>query len=174
MPLPAISIGGGSGLTLPSSASSGLTTSSILIFVVSDVGDGDGDQNLICVTLLALAGAVSIAGGPSILSSVGVTNLTIGSGVRDKTFTLSSDIPSNSIVGTLAVAGTVSITLTVNLGLPACSTGGTSADADTHTTKKHLKLPMPLIRSLATLVYLGKHNAHKLVDAQLMQHGNNN
>jgi hypothetical protein len=31
-----------------------------------------------------------------------------------------------------------------------------------------------VIKSLETLVCIGKHNAHKIVHAQLMQHGNKN
>jgi hypothetical protein len=63
--------------------------------------------------------------------------------------------------------------LTSNFGIPARSTGGTSALlAGTHTTKKHLKLTEPVIKSLATLICIGKHNAHKIIHAQLMQHGN--
>jgi hypothetical protein len=125
------------------------------------------------LTLLTITGAVSIEGG-SYLSSV-ATNLPIGSGVGDNTSTLSSEIPSSSMGGTSAVAGTGGILLTTNFGIPACSTGDTSAVlAGTHTTKKHLKLAEPVIRSLATLVCICKHNAHKSVHAQLMQHGNNN
>jgi hypothetical protein len=102
-------------------------------------------------------------------------NLTIGSGVGDNTSTLSSEITSSSMGSTPAVAGTGGILLTSNFGIPACLTNGTSAlIAGTHTTKKHLKLTEPLIRSLATLVCIDKHNTHKIVHAQLMQHGNDN
>jgi len=81
-------------------------------------------------------------------------NLTIGSGVGDNTFTFSLEIPSSSVGGTSAVAGTGGITLTCLL--PAGSTGSTSAvQANTHTTKKRLKLTEPVIRSLVTLVCLG-------------------
>jgi hypothetical protein len=102
-------------------------------------------------------------------------NLTIGSGVGDNTFTFSLEIPSSSVGGTSTVAGTEGITLTSNLGLPADSTDSTSAvHADTHTTKKQLKLTEKVIRSLVTLVCLGKHNTHKPVYAQVIQHGNDN
>jgi hypothetical protein len=125
------------------------------------------------LTLLTVTGAVGIKGGP-ILSYV-ATNLTIGSGVGDNTSTLSLEIPSSSMGGTSAVAGTGGILLTSTFGIPARSTGSTSALlAGTHTTKKHLKLTEPVIKSLATLVCIGKHNAHKIIHAQLMQHGNNN
>jgi hypothetical protein len=112
-----------------------------------------------------------VEGGPNL--AYVATNLTIGSGVGDNTSTLSLEIPSSSMGGTSAVAGTGGILLT-NFGIPARSTGGTSAlQAGTHTTKKHLKLTRPVIKRLATLVCIGKHNAHKIVHAQLMQHGNN-
>ena len=76
---------------------------------------------------------------------------------------------------TSAVAGTGGILLISNFGIPARLTGGTSALlAGTHTTKKHLKLTESVIRGLATLVCIGKHDAHKIIHAQLMQHGNNN
>jgi hypothetical protein len=76
--------------------------------------------------------------------------------------------------GTLAVAGTGGdILLTSNFGIPARLTGGTSAlQAGTHTTKKHLKLTEPVIKSLATSVCIVKHDAHIIIHAQLMQHGN--
>jgi hypothetical protein len=75
---------------------------------------------------------------------------------------------------TSAVAGTGGILLTSNFGIPAFLTGGTSAlQAGTYTTKKHLKLTEPVIKSLATSICIGEHNAHKFVHAQLMQHGNN-
>jgi hypothetical protein len=124
------------------------------------------------LTLLAITGAVSVEGGPSF--AYVATNLTIGSGVRDNASTLSLEIPSSSMGSTSAVAGTGCILLTSNFGIPAHSTGGTSAlQAGTRTTKKHLKLTEPVIKSLATLVCIGKHDAHKIVHAQLMQHGNN-
>jgi hypothetical protein len=64
--------------------------------------------------------------------------------------------------------------LTSNFGIPAHLTGSTSAlQAGAQTTKKHLELTEPVIKSLATLVCIGKHDAHKIVHAQLMQHGNN-
>jgi hypothetical protein len=123
------------------------------------------------LTLLTVTGAVGIKGGPNL--AYVATNLTIGSVVGDNTSTLSSDIPSSSMGGTSAAAGTGGILSTSNFGIPAHSTGGTSAlQAGTHTTKKHLKLTEPVIKSLATLVCIGKHNAHKIVHAQLMQHGN--
>ncbi len=77
--------------------------------------------------------------------------------------------------GTSAVAGTGGILLTSNFGIPTHLTGSTSAIlAGTHTSKKHLKITEPVIKSLATLVCIGKHDTHKIVHAQLMQHGNNN
>jgi hypothetical protein len=125
----------------------------------------------VSLTLLTVTGAVSVKGGPNL--TYVATNLTIGSGVVDNTSSLSLEIPSSSMGGTLAVAGTGGILLTLNFGIPACLTGGTSAlQAGTHTTKKHLKLTEPVIKSLATLVWIGKHDTHKLVHAQLMQHGN--
>ena len=64
--------------------------------------------------------------------------------------------------------------MTSNFGIPAHLTEGTSAlQAGTHTTKKHLKLTEHVIKSLVTLVCIVKHNTHKIVHAQLMQHGNN-
>jgi hypothetical protein len=172
MHLPALSFSGGSGLTLPSSASSGSTTSGILNAVVSDVSANDGGQKPINLTLLTFTGAIGVEGGPNL--SYVATNLTIGSGVGDNTSTLSSEIPSSSMGGTSAVAGTRGILLTSNFGIPAHLTGGTSALlVGTHTIKKHLKLTEPVIKSLATLVCIGKHHAHKLVQIQLMQHGNN-
>jgi hypothetical protein len=55
------------------------------------------------------------------------------------------------------------------------SAGGTlELLAVTHTTIKHPKLTEPVIRSLVTSVCIGKHDAHKIVHAQLMQPGNNN
>jgi hypothetical protein len=142
--------------------------------VVSGAGASDGGQKPISLNLLTITGAASVKGGPN-LSSV-ATTLTIGSGVGDNTSTLSLEIPSSSMGGTSsAVAGTGGILLTSNFGIPACLTGGTSALlAGTHTPKKHLKLTESVIRSLVTLVYIGKHDAHKIVHTQLMQHGNNN
>ncbi len=123
-------------------------------------------------TRASVPGAVGVKGGLSL--AYVATNLTIGSGVGDNTSTLSLENPSSSMGGTLAVAGTGGILLTSNFGIPAHLTGGTSAlQAGTHTTKKHLKLTEPVIKSLATLVCIGKHDAHKIVHAQLMQHGNN-
>jgi hypothetical protein len=130
-------------------------------------------KKTVSLTLLTITGAISIKGGPN-LSSV-ATDVTIGSDVGDNTSTLSLEVPSSSMGITSAVAGTGGILLTSNFGIPACSTGSTSALlAGTHTTKKHLKLTEPMIRSLATLVCIGKHNAQKIVHAQLMQHGNDN
>jgi hypothetical protein len=124
------------------------------------------------LTLLTITRAVGVKGGPNL--TYVATNLTIGSGAKDNTSSLSLKIPSSSMGGTLAVAGTGGILLTSNFGIPACLTGGTSAlQAGTHSTKKHLKLTELVIKSLATLVCIGKHNTHKLVHAQLMQHGNN-
>jgi hypothetical protein len=152
---------------------SGSTTASILNAVVSGTGASDGSWKPGSLTLLTVTGAVSIKGGPN-LSSV-ATNLTIGSGVGDNTSTLSSEIPSSSKGGTSAVAGTGGLLLTTNFGIPACLAGGTSALlAGTHTTKKHLKLTEPVIRSLATLVCIDKNNAYKIAHAQLMQLGNDN
>ncbi len=75
--------------------------------------------------------------------------------------------------GTSAMAGTGGILLTSDFGIPAHLTGGTSSlQAGTHTTKKHLKLTERVIKSLLTSVYIGRHNAHKIVHAQPMQHGN--
>jgi hypothetical protein len=100
-------------------------------------------------------------------------NLIIGWDVGDNTSSLSLEIPSISMGSTSAVTGTRGILLTSDSGIPACSTGGTSAlQACTHTTKKHLKLTEPVIKSLATSVCIGKHDTHKLVHAQLIQHGN--
>jgi hypothetical protein len=130
-----------------------------------------GSQKPISLTLLTVTGAVGVGGGPSL--AYVVTNLTIGSGVGDNTSTLSSEIPSSSMGSTSAVAGTGGILLTSKFGIPAHLTGGTSAlQAGTHTTKKHLKLTETVIKSLATLVCMGKHDAHKIVHAQLMQQGN--
>jgi hypothetical protein len=124
------------------------------------------------LTLPTVTGAVGIKGGPNL--AYVATNLTIGSGVGDNICTLSLKIPSSSMNGTSAVAGTGGILLTLNFGIPTRSTGGTSAlQAVTHTTKKHLKLTEPVIKSLATLGCIGKHDAHKIVHALLMQHGNN-
>jgi hypothetical protein len=124
------------------------------------------------LTLLTVTGAVGVKGGLN-LTYVAM-NLTIDSGVGDNTSSLSLEIPSSSMGGTLAVAGTGGILLTSNFGIPACLTGDTSAlQAGTHTTMKHLKLIEPVIKSLVTLVCIGKHNTHKIVHAQLMQHGNN-
>jgi hypothetical protein len=135
------------------------------------VAVASGSQKPVSLTLLTFTGAVGIKGGPSL--AYFATNLTIGSGVGDNTSILSSEIPSSSMGSTSAVAGTGGKILTSNLGTPAHSTGGTSAlQAGTHTTKKHLKLTEPVIKSLATLVCIGKRNAHKIVHAQLMQHGN--
>jgi hypothetical protein len=122
------------------------------------------------LTLLTVKGAVGIKGGPNL--SYVATNLTIGSGVGDNTTTLSSDIPSSSMGGTSAVAGTGRILLTLNFGIPAHLTSALLAG--THTTTKHLKHTEPVIKSLATLVCIGKHDAHKIVRAQLMQHGKDN
>ena len=141
--------------------------------VVNGAGAGDGGQKPFSLTHLNVTGAVSIEGGSNL--SYVATNLTVGSGVEDITPILSTEIPSSSMGGTSAVAGTGGILMTLNFGIPACLTVITSALlAGTHTTKKHLKLTEPMIRSLATLVYIGKHDAHKIVHAQLMQHGNNN
>jgi hypothetical protein len=171
MHLPALSFSGGSGLTLLSSVLSGSTTSRILNAVVSGAGAGDGSQYPFSLTLLTDTGAVSIEGGPNLVYVA--TYLTIGSGAGDNTSTLSLEIPSSSIGSTSAVAGTSGILLTSNFGIPARSTGGTSAlQAGTHTPKKHLELTESVIKSLATLVCIGKHDAHKIVYAQLMQHGN--
>jgi hypothetical protein len=123
------------------------------------------------LTLLTITGAVSIKGGPSL--AYVATNLTIGPGVGDNTSTLGSETPYISMGSNSAVAGTGGIRLTSNFGIPACLTGSTSAlQAGTHTTKKHLMLTEPVIKILATLVDIGKHEAHKIVHAQLMQHGN--
>jgi hypothetical protein len=103
------------------------------------------------LTLLTITGAVGIEGGPSL--AYVARNLTIGSGVGDNTSTLSSEIPSSSMGSTSAVAGTGGILLTLNFDIPAHLTGGTSAlQAGTDTTKKHLKLTEPVIKSLANLV----------------------
>ncbi len=124
-------------------------------------------------TLLTITGAIGVEGGPNL--SYVATNLTIGSGIGGNTSTLSSEIPSSSMSGTSAVAGTRGILLISNFGIPAHSTGSTSALlAGTHITKKNLKLTEPVIKSLPTLVCIGKHDAHKIVHSQLMQHGNNN
>jgi hypothetical protein len=136
------------------------------------VAAASGSQKLISLTLLTVTGAVGIKGGPSL--AYVATNLTIGSGVGDNTSTLSLEIPSSFMGSTSAVAGTGGILSTSNFGIPARLTGGTSAlQAGTHTTKKHLKLTNTVIKSLANLVCIGKHNAHKIVHAQLMLHGNN-
>jgi hypothetical protein len=112
------------------------------------------------LTHLPLPPTVSGKGGRN-LSTV-ATNHTLGSGFGDNTSTLSSEIPFGSMGSTSAVAGTGGILLTSNLGIPACLTGGTSALlAGTYTTKKNLKLTELVIRSLATLVCIGKHNTHK-------------
>ena len=130
-----------------------------------------GSQKLVSLTLCTVSGAVGVKGGPSLVYVA--TNLTIGTGVGDNTSTLSSKIPSSSMGSTSAVAGTRGILLTSNFGIPARLTGGTSAlQAGTHTTKKLLKLTEPVIKSLANLVCIGKHKTHKIVHAQLMQHGN--
>jgi hypothetical protein len=135
------------------------------------VAVASGSQKPVSLTLLSVTGAVGIEGGPSL--AYVATNLTIGSGVGDNTSTLSLEIPSSSMGSTSAVAGTGGILLTSNFGIPSRSTGSTSAlQAGTHTTKKHLKLTEPVIKSLANLVYIGKHDTHKIVHAQLMQHGN--
>jgi hypothetical protein len=165
MHLPALSFSGGSGLTFPSSTLSGSTTSSILNAVISGAGTSDGSQNPISLTLLTATGAVGVKGGPNL--AYVATSPTIGSGVGDNTSTLSLKIPSSSMGGISAAAGTGGILLTLNFGIPACLTGSTSAlQAGTHTTKKHLELTEPVIKSI------GKHDAHKTVHAQLMQHGN--
>jgi hypothetical protein len=123
------------------------------------------------LTLLTVTGAVGVKGGPNL--TYVAKNLTIGSGVGDNTSYLSLEIPFSSMGGTLAMVGTGDILLTSNFGVPARLTGGTSAlQAGTHTTKKHLKLTEPVIKSFATLVCIGKHDTHKLAHAQLMQHGN--
>jgi hypothetical protein len=135
------------------------------------VAVASGSQKSISLTLLTVTGAVGVKSGPSL--AYVATNLTIGTGVGDNTSSLSLEIPSSSMGGTLAVAGTGGILLTSNFGIPAQLTGGTSAlQAGTHTTKKHIKLTEPVIKSLATLVCIGKHDTHKLVHAQLIQHGN--
>jgi hypothetical protein len=135
-----------------------------LYAVVSGASAGDGGQKPISLTLLTITGATGVKGGPNL--SYVTTNLTIGSGVGDNTSTLSLEIPFSSMGGTSAVAGNGGILLTSNFSILACSNGGTSALlAGTHTTKKHLKLTEPVIKSLETLVCIGKHN--------LMQHGNN-
>jgi hypothetical protein len=135
------------------------------------VAEASGSQKSISLTLLTVTGAVSVEGGFSL--AYVATNLTIGSGVGDNTSTLRSEIPSSSMGSTSAVEGTRGIMLTLNFGIPACLTGGTSAlQAGTHTTKKYLKLTEPVIKSLATFVCIGKHDTHKTVHAQLMQHGN--
>jgi hypothetical protein len=171
MHLPALSFSGGSGLTLPSSKSSGSTTSSILNAAVSRADVGDGGQKPLSLTLLTITGAVGVKGGPNL--TYAAMNLTIDSGVDNNTSTLSSETPSSFMGGTSAVSGTGGILLTSNFGIPARSTGGTSAlQAGTHTTKKHLKLSEPVIKSRATLVCIGKHDAHKIIHVQLMQHGN--
>jgi hypothetical protein len=173
MHLPTLSFSGGSGFTLPSSALSGSTTSSILNAVISGAGASDGSQKPISLTLFTVTGAVGVKGGPNL--SYVATNLAIGSGVGDNTSTLSLEIPSSSMGDTSAVAGTGGILLTSNFGISAHSTGGMPALLPgTHTTKKHLKLTEPVIKSLATLVYIGNHDAHKIVHAQLIQHGNDN
>jgi hypothetical protein len=125
----------------------------------------------VSLTFLTITGAVSIEGSPN-LSPVS-TNITIGSGVGDNTSILSLENLSSSMGSTSAVAGTGGILLTLNFGIPACLTGSTSAlHAGTHTTKKGLKLTEPVIRSLAALVCIGKHDTQKIIHAQLMQHGN--
>jgi hypothetical protein len=119
------------------------------------------------LTFLSITGAVGVKGAPNL--TYVAPNITIGSGVGDNTSSLSSEIPSSSMDGTLAVADTGGILLTSNFGIPASSNGSTSAlQAGTHTTKKHLKLTEPVIKSLATLVCIGKHDTHKIVHAQLM------
>jgi hypothetical protein len=135
------------------------------------VAVASGSQKPISLTLLTVTGAVGIEGGPSL--AYVATNLIIGSGVGDNISTLSLEIPSSSMGSTSAVAGTEGILLTSNFGIPARLTGDTSAlQAGTHTTKWHLKLTEPVIKSLATSVCIDKHDAHKIVPAQLMQHGN--
>jgi hypothetical protein len=135
------------------------------------VAVASGSQKPVSLTLLTVTGAVGIEGGPSL--AYVATILTIGSGVGDNNSTLSSEIPSSFMGSTSAIAGTRCILLTLNFGIPAHLTGSTSAlQAGTHTTKKHLKLTEPVIKSLANFVCIGKHNAHKIVHAQLMQHGN--
>jgi hypothetical protein len=135
------------------------------------VAVASGSQKTISLTLLTITGAVGIEGGPSL--AYVATNLTIGSGVGDNTSSLSLEIPSSSMGSASAVADTRGILLTSNFGIPARSTCGTSAlQAGTYTTKKHLKLSEPVIKSLVNLVCIGKHDAHKIVHAQPMQHGN--
>jgi hypothetical protein len=135
------------------------------------VAVASGSQKPVSLTLLTIAGPVGIESGLS-LAYVAM-NLTIGSGVGDNTSTLSSEIPSSSMGSTSAVADSGGIILTSNFGIPAHLTGGTSAlQVGIHTTKKHLKLTEPVIKGLATLVCIGKHDAHKIIHAQLMQHGN--
>jgi hypothetical protein len=79
-----------------------------------------------------------------------------------------------------AVAGTGGILLTSNFGIPACWHTSLFNWLYTHTTswypyhKEASQATELVIRSLATLVCIGKHNAHKIVHAQLMQHGDNN
>jgi hypothetical protein len=127
--------------------------------VVSHASARDGGQKLFSLTLLTVTGAVGIKGGPNL--TYVATTLKISSGVGGNTSTLSLEIPSSSMGGTSAVADTGGTLLTSNFGISARSTGGTSALlAGTHTTKKHLKLTEPVIKNLATLVCIGKHNAH--------------
>jgi hypothetical protein len=76
MHLPTLSFNGGSGLTLPSSASSGSITSSILNAVVRGAGAGDGSQNPVSLNLLTVTRTVGSEGGPNLFYVA--TNLTIG------------------------------------------------------------------------------------------------
>jgi hypothetical protein len=135
------------------------------------VAVASGSQKPVSLTLLTVSGAVGIKGGPSL--AYVATNLTIGTGVGDNTSALSSKIPSSSMGSTSAVAGTGGILLTSNFGIPARLTDGISAlQTGTHTTKKHLNFTEHVIKSHANLVCIGKHKTHKIVHAQLMQHGN--
>jgi hypothetical protein len=115
------------------------------------------------LTLLTVTGAVGVKGGPN-LTYIAM-NLTIGSGVGDNTSSLSLEIPSSSMGGTLAVPGSEGILLTSNFGIPTCLTGGTSAlQAGTHTTKNHLKLTEPVIKKpcdLSTMPF-HRHSPHHL------------
>jgi hypothetical protein len=100
------------------------------------------------LTLLTVTGAFGVKGGTNL--TYVATNLTIGSGVGDNTSCLSLEIPSSSMCSTLAVPRTGGILLTSNFGIPACSTGSTTALQAGTTAKKHLKLTEPVIKSLAT------------------------
>ena len=101
----------------------------ILNVVAGNHSGSDATRTMVANTNTQRSSGVSASSPP--LSSICVLARLLP--FENKTSTLSLEIPSSSMGDTsAAVAGTGGITLTSNLGLPACSTDSTSAVAGTH------------------------------------------